>query len=41
MVTGQEFTLVSAIKPKYASLDPLNTLTDILPEDNTKMIDWD
>lgn len=39
--TGQEIIWVTDKKPVYASFDPLNTLTDILPEDNTKKIDWE
>lgn len=39
--TGQEIVWVTDKKPVYASFDPLNTLTDILPEDNTKKIDWE
>jgi hypothetical protein len=39
--SGQEIIWVTDKKPVYASFDPLNTLTDILPEDNTKKIDWE
>ena len=38
---GKEIVFTIKKQPKYASLDPLNTLTDILPEDNTRLIDWD
>ena len=31
----------SKVKPVYASLDPLHTLTDILVDDNTKLIEWE
>jgi hypothetical protein len=34
-------TFKVAKKPKYAGIDPLHTLTDILVEDNTKLIDWE
>ena len=38
---GQEIVWSSKEKPVYAGLDPLNTLTDILPEDNRVKIDWE
>lgn len=35
------FTWISKEKPKYVGLDPLHLLTDIKPEDNTRLIDWE
>jgi ABC-2 type transport system permease protein len=37
----REYTFTTKVKPKYAGIDPLNTLTDIKPEDNTLAIDWE
>lgn len=41
LVSGKPLVLVSKQKPTYVSLDPLHTLTDIKPEDNTLKIDWE
>jgi hypothetical protein len=41
LTNNQEVTFKVAKKPKYAGIDPLHTLTDILVEDNTKLIDWE
>lgn len=38
---GDEVVWQTKVKPVYASLDPLHTLTDILMDDNTKVIDWE
>jgi ABC-type transport system involved in multi-copper enzyme maturation permease subunit len=39
--SGREFTFISKKKATYVGIDPLNTLTDIMPEDNRKPIDWE
>lgn len=41
LVSGKPLVLISKEKPSYVSLDPLHTLTDIKPEDNTLKIDWE
>ena len=38
---NDEVVMKTAIKPKYASVDPLHTLTDIHMDDNARLIDWE
>lgn len=39
--SGESIILTSKQKPKYASIDPLHTYTDINMEDNAKIISWE
>ena len=41
LANNQELVWTTSQKPKYASIDPLHTLTDIFMDDNAKIIDWE